>query len=290
MEGKTIQKDGKGFNKFRWSLIILFFISIVLMGAGSIIPGINSLDPMMLNAIGSILVTILLLIIVTLHGTERYGKKNILIFFIITAAVAYLFENINVMTGWPAGYYSYTSNLGMLKVPFVIVFDYFTMGYLAWMIAQILTGQYSKKLAGKQIFIIPFIASFIMVMWDLAMDPISSTVQALYVWQVPGPYFGVPIMNYVGWFLVVFIFYQIFAWYISKYDNLTPEKATKLSNKPFWSEAPVIYAIMGVYNILYVVSVYNDITISMALITVFTMMFVIILALVNVWNNPNLKS
>lgn len=211
------------------------------------------------------------------------------IFFLITASVAYLFENINVATGWPAGHYSYTSNLGLLPVPFIIVFDYFTMGYLSWMISQVLTGNYSEKLIGKQIFILSFIAAFIMVMWDLGMDPINSTILGLYVWDVPGPYFGVPIMNFLAWFLVVFIFFQIFAIYISKYDHITSEKLPKIANKPYWDETPVTYGIMGLYNILFVISAYDDITLSMALVTVFTMGFVTLLALIDIMNNNELR-
>jgi putative membrane protein len=284
-----MNEKGGSFRKFRWALIIIFLISVVLMGAYTQIPGLNTMDPMIFNAVGSILVTLLMLLIVALHGTERYGKKNMLIFFMITAGVAYLFENINVATGWPAGSYSYTSNLGFLPVPFVIVFNYFTMGYLSWMTSQILTANYAEKLKGKQIFILPLVAAFIMVMWDLGMDPINSTILDLYIWDVPGPYFGVPIMNFVAWFVVVFIFFQLFALYISKYDNINSEKVSKISNKPYWSEAPVTYGIMGLYNILFVISFRNDLTISMALITVFTMGFVVILALVNIWNNPDLK-
>jgi putative membrane protein len=285
---ENVQKEGKGFNKFRWTLIIIFLISVVLMGTYTRIPGLNTMDSMVFNSVGSILVTLLMLLIVILHGVDRYGKKNMFIFFIITAGVAYLFENINVATGWPAGHYSYTSNLGFLPVPFIIVFNYFTMGYLSWMTSHILTGNYGEKLKGKMIFIVPLIASFIMVMWDLGMDPINSTILSLYVWQVPGPYFGVPLMNFVFWFIVVFIFFQLFALYISKSEKKS-EKVKKISNKPYWSEAPVTYGIMGLYNILFVISYPNNLTISMALITVFTMIFVTILALINVLNNKDLK-
>lgn len=281
----TMGNDGKSFNRFRWALIIIFLISVVIMGVYTQIPGLNSLNPMVLNSVGSILVTILLILIVVLHGAERYGRKNLFIFFLITAGVAYTFENIAVATGW----YTYSSNLGMLPVPFVIVLDYFAMGYLSWMTSQILTMNYSEKLRGKQIFIVPLIAAFIMVMWDLGMDPINSTILQLYVWQNPGAYFGVPMMNFVFWFVVVFLFFQIFALYISRYDKIIPEKISKISNKSYWSEAPVTYGIMGLYNILFVISFYNSITLSMALITVFTMGFVTILALVNIMNNKRLN-
>lgn len=156
------------------------------------------------------------------------------------------------------------------------------------MLSHVLTGQYHKKLEGKQIFIVPFIAAFIMVMWDLSVDPISSTLQSLWVWTYPGAYFGVPISNFFGWFLVVYLFFQIFALYLSKYDSVNEKIVSKLSNKTYWAEAVVVYGITGLGTILSIFYQYNDITVSMALITVFTMIFVAILALVNILNNPKL--
>jgi len=46
---------------------------------------------------------------------------------------------------------------------------------------------------------------------------------------------------------------------------------------------------MALGTILSIFYQFNDITIDMALITVFTMVFVAILAFVNIINNPDLK-
>lgn len=240
-------------------------------------------------AIDSFLVTAFLFIIAVFHGIERYGKKNILIFFLITWVVSFSFESLSIATGFPFGFYHYSSSLGFWTVPLIIIFAYFSIGYLSWMLAHILTGQYSKKLEGKQIIIVPFIAAFIMVMWDLTVDPISSTLQNLWVWNSPGAYFGVPISNFLGWFLVVYLFFQIFALYLSRYDIIKIEIASKISNKSYWIEAAAVYGIAALGTILSIFYQYNEITISMALITVFTMLFVTILAGVNIFNNPNLK-
>ncbi|WP_207669017.1 carotenoid biosynthesis protein [Clostridium chromiireducens] len=59
------------------------------------------------------------------------------------------------------------------------------------------------------VFLVPLIATFIMVMWDVVMDPITATVNKVWIWEDGGSYFGVPISNYLGWFLVVYIFLQI---------------------------------------------------------------------------------
>ncbi|MBI5460230.1 carotenoid biosynthesis protein [Methanobacterium sp.] len=281
MGNETVKKDGKGFSKLRWSLILVFLIANILV--------VFSYSNTNLLALDTFLVTALLFILAVVHGTERYGKKNILIFFLITWAVSFSFENLSIATGFPFGFYHYSPSLGLLTVPLIIIFAYFAIGYLSWVLSHILTGQYSKKLEGKQIFIVPFIAAFIMVMWDLSVDPISSTLQGFWVWTYPGAYFGVPISNFFGWFLVVYLFFQIFALYLYKYDSVNVKIVSKLSNKPYWIEATVVYGITGLGTILSIFYQYNDITVSMALITVFTMIFVTILALINILNNPELK-
>lgn len=274
-------KHLKTFNKLRWSLIVLFLIVNILL--------IFTYQNPNLLAIDSFLVTAILFILALLHGNERYGKKNITIFFLITWAVSFFFENLSIATGFPFGFYHYSPSLGLLTVPLIIIFAYFAIGYLAWTLAHVLTGQYARKLEGKKVFVIPFIAAFLMVMWDLTVDPISSTLQGLWVWTTPGAYFGVPISNFFGWFLVVYLFFQIFALYLSRYETMKPEKLSKISNKPYWMEAAAVYAITALGTILSVFYQYNDITISMALITVFTMVFVALLALINISNNPDLK-
>jgi len=274
-------EDGvKRFNKLRWSLILGFFILNILLIFTYKNPNLLAFD--------SFIATGLIFIVVFLYAIERYGKNNALIFFIITSAVSLFFENLSVATGFPFGLYHYSPSLGVLAVPLIIIFEYFAMGYLSWILSHILTGQYSKRIEGKQNFLVPLIATFIMVMWDLTVDPISATLQGLWVWTNPGPFFGIPISNYFGWFLVVYIFLQILALYLSKYDSIKPEKVLTISNKPFWSEAPVIYGIMAMGTMLSIFYQFNDITIDMALITFFTMGFVAILAIINIWNNDNL--
>ena len=279
MANKTLH-DKIRFNKFRWSLILVFFIFNLLFIFTYKDPNLLALD--------SFVATALIFIVVFFYAVERYGKRNALIFFIVTSVVSLFFENLSVITGFPFGFYHYSPSLGVLPVPLIIIFEYFAMGYLSWILAHILTGQYSKRLEGKQIFLVPLVATFIMVMWDLTVDPISATLQGLWVWTYPGPFFGIPISNYFGWFLVVYIFLQILALYLSKYDTIPPQKVETISNKPFWSEAPVIYGTMAMGTILSLFYVFNDITIDMAVITFFTMVFVALLALINVWNNESL--
>ncbi|MFX1266182.1 MAG: carotenoid biosynthesis protein, partial [Promethearchaeota archaeon] len=42
--------------------------------------------------------------------------------------------------------------------------------------------------------------ALLLIMFDLILDP-AAVVLNIWVWDVPGPYYGIPISNYSGWFL-----------------------------------------------------------------------------------------
>jgi putative membrane protein len=46
-----------------------------------------------------------------------------------------------------------------------------------------------------------------MVAWDLSMDPVWSTVMHSWIWLQGGAYFGVPVSNFLGWYLTVYVIY-----------------------------------------------------------------------------------
>lgn len=43
------------------------------------------------------------------------------------------------------------------------------------------------------------------------MDPPSATLGHAWIWHNGGGYFGVPLSNYFGWYLTVWMFFQAFA-------------------------------------------------------------------------------
>jgi putative membrane protein len=268
-------------NRIRSGLVIAFIVFNICLTLTYFIkkPWLISLD--------SILVTIFLFSIAVLHGLERYGWKNLAFFFLVTFAVSFTFENLSVRTGFPFGLYHYSPELGLMQVPLIIIFAYFSMGYLSWMMAHILLSQYQSPLQGIRIFLVPLTASFIMVMWDLTIDPISSTLQGLWVWHEPGAYFGVPISNFFGWFLVVYLFYQIFALYLKWEEQEGYLPAADQMKRSYWYQVPIVYGMMGLGNILSLFYSFNAITLSMSLITVFTMIFVSLLSAARIARDLN---
>ena len=62
------------------------------------------------------------------------------------------------------------------------------------------------------------VGAVIMTAWDLAMDPMMVAGEH-WVWDVPGAYFGIPLQNYWGWWLTIFVTFILFR----ILGGLTPE-------------------------------------------------------------------
>src|SRR5713101_7737479 len=151
-----------------------------------------------------------------LHAAQRYGWAGIITFLVVCLAVSNLFENSSILTGFPFGHYYYTSSLGpkLFLVPLLIGPAYFGTGYLAWVLGTVLVGDVRPRGNAFTTFAVPLIASFVMVAWDLGMDPTNSTIRHNWIWQQGGGYFGVPLTNYLGWSFTVYVFCQLFALYL----------------------------------------------------------------------------
>lgn len=277
------QSFNNGFNEVRW-FIILIFLAITILCSFWKTPFANEVAPII--SIAAIFSA------VWLHGTVRYGIKNLIVFFLITWIVSNFFEALSIQMGFPFGHYYYDKLIGprLFQVPLIIMFAYFSTGYASWILANVLLDQYSTPLKGRNLFFVPIIAAFLMVMWDLCMDPLCSTLGSLWVWRDGGLYFGVPLQNYFGWFFVVYIIYQLFAFYSSKFAVDDSNKNDVFHSKWFWMEAVAVYGIQGLTQIVQFISATDHLEIygSMALITVFTMLFVTLISYLEIKKNKQL--
>ena len=63
---------------------------------------------------------------------------------------------------------------------------------------------YSKdKITTKNRLTISTLTATFAVLYDLYLDPIAVHL-GIWIWSNPGPWFGVPIGNFVGWWLITF--------------------------------------------------------------------------------------
>jgi len=145
-----------------------------------------------------------------LHGSLRLGWRKTLLLLALTFGVSLLFESVGVATGWVYGPYHYTDKLGpkfLGLVPYLIPVAWFMMTYPSFIIASRLAPALKNVWAWR--VWVAGVGALVMTAWDLAMDPMMSA-GGHWIWEVEGAYFGIPLQNYWGWWLTVFVTFILF--------------------------------------------------------------------------------
>ncbi len=223
-------------NRILWAMTALFavfaFVKATPLAAGmkAIIPVVSILVPT---------------VFAFMHGVRRLGWRTMLVFFVITFVVSWCYESLSITTGFPFGNYHYTAKLGpkLGLVPLLIMPAYFAVCYLSWNLAHIVLDKFDQKADAQLRFAVPVIASFIMVMWDMSMDPARSTLNQAWIWHDGGGYFGVPFVNFLGWFLCVYTIFQLLALYLMRSgirEDVT-EAASGDDRKTHWHQVTALY-------------------------------------------------
>lgn len=157
------------------------------------------------------------------HFTRWAGWRYALLGFVIIALVSFFVEAFGVATGlWFGNYYYPDGPLGplLLGVPPLIQLQYFAMGYAALMIGRSVTGTLTSAARGCMLTAGAIIAAFGMTVLDLASDPRQSTQLGMWIWRDGGSYFGVPVQNFVGWFLETLIFFLLVQWMLTRFSAI----------------------------------------------------------------------
>jgi uncharacterized membrane protein len=190
-----------------------------------------------------------LLVFALIHGAMFYGRRGILIFFVISFIVGNVFENLGVATGFPFGRFYYTDAMGpkLFQVPILAGLAYAWMGYLSWTLGRVILGNLRSPLVGTRVITLPLVAAFIMIAWDLANDPVWANIDRLWVWQEGGAYFGVPLTNFLGLYWVYYLIHQSFAIYLrGRFPAANPLPAG------YWRWAIIFYALCAAGGIIVV--------------------------------------
>ena len=288
-----MNNQARASNAWLWVCIVLY----VLLGAARFLHNghLERLTPFISVSI--------LMGFAIVHGIRRYGWKHFVVFFIVTFIVSWSYETLSILTGFPFGHYVYTDQLGpkLWLVPLLIMPAYFSMGYIAWTLGHVLLDRFDDRLTGVEVVLVPALASFVMVMWDLCIDPASSTISGAWIWRDGGGYFGVPLVNFLGWYLCVFTIYLVFALYLRRSADWTT--AENLGDRSTWVLPAVMYAAVMLPRLLEPLAGGDsvqvtshdghvwwtgDIHTASALVALFTMLFVTVLALVRVSRSPAL--
>ena len=113
---------------------------------------------------------------------------------LIAAGIGFVAELIGVATGYPFGAYSYTPVLApaLLGVPVVVGG--------AWMVLFTYVRQMRIGIVAS---------ALAMTALDLVIDPLAANFLGYWHWQPRGPYYGVPLLNFAGWFAVALLIFAV---------------------------------------------------------------------------------
>ena len=118
--------------------------------------------------------------------------------FVIVYVVSLGAELAGTTVGLPFGPYHYTDGLGWKwfdHVPVLIPASWFMMALPSYAIAS---WRYPHESTAVSRVVL---GSFILLSWDLALDPAMSLATKYWIWGTDGPYYGMPLLNLVGWFV-----------------------------------------------------------------------------------------
>jgi putative membrane protein len=126
-----------------------------------------------------------------------YAGRRWLGAFGLLYAISLSSELLGTTVGLPFGPYGYTGALGPRwfgHVPLLIPLSWFFMAVPSYALAGILVP------IGSRPWRRVLLASFVLLSWDLALDPAMSHATTYWVWGTAGPYYGMPLLNLFGWY------------------------------------------------------------------------------------------
>lgn len=138
------------------------------------------------------------------------GKRGALA-GILCLLIAWMVEYAGETSGIPFGHYTYTEVLqpqiaGVVPLP--IAFAWVTAVVGAWQIASL--SQHSTIIVKQNPkLLIGLITATLVLLLDLQIETVATLVHPYWVWDEAGPYYGVPITNFVAWWLIALLMTMI---------------------------------------------------------------------------------
>lgn len=180
------------------------------------------------------------------YSYKKYGTKKTIIYFLPIIIATLIIESAGVASGrfYYPGYVLYLSVVGG-SVPLIII--------LAWSINLVLFLNLGKHFISKiykkrnylQIIFISTVAGLFGVCLDLLEDPIAHH-NNWWIWEETlkgAKFFEVPILNFVGWFLL--IFFMSIATLLIERSRFSDNRKVLLSISSLSITGSVIFVVHG---------------------------------------------
>lgn len=134
-------------------------------------------------------------VLVALMYLPDLGASRTLQCVALASGVGLVVELVGTNTGIPFGPYRYTSFLDpklLGDVPVLIPLSWFGVSLISYDLARRTGLGRAGRIAAGALFL---------MLWDVALDPAMSRGFPVWRWEVYGAYYGMPLLNWAGWFL-----------------------------------------------------------------------------------------
>ncbi len=142
------------------------------------------------------------LIAVLLTLAQTWSIKRVISIFVAVSVLTWGLEVLGVLTGFPFGSYTYTNKLQpqIAGVPLLIPLAWLMMLAPAWGLSSAILHSISKRLGKYYWIIYSALSGLAFTAWYLYLDP-QMVSRDLWTWLESGRYFGIPMVNFFGWWL-----------------------------------------------------------------------------------------
>lgn len=129
------------------------------------------------------------------------GWRRSLAFGAITAFIGYGFEFVGVRSPLLFGHYHYADffSYHLSGVPLIIPIAWFAAVLTSLCVAHLFLPRKTRPV------VTILVSSAIAVLYDIPVEYLAKNVTHAWVWEEGGWLFGVPLVNFIGWFLVAAI-------------------------------------------------------------------------------------
>lgn len=231
-------------------------------------------------------------------AVTHLGWKKAVSFTVVGYLIAFISEYSSINTGIPYGWYYYIDTTKMQElwvagVPFFDSLSYVFLTYCSYTVALLtvspvktfkwnLVTLETRSIRGS--FAVLLLGSLYQVFLDIVIDPVALQgnrwfLGQIYGYREAGSHFGVPLSNYIGWWIVSIIL--IFA--LQRIDARVArncEKPVGITNLPYRALlGPVLYLSVLVFNFAVTIQIGENLM-AMTGIFMFTLPVVIVTVLI----------
>lgn len=173
-------------------VVPLVGVALLLAGRAGLVPDAVAFNPY------AMVVAVLVMALPLIAGVAPIVDRRAAAGLAALAAFAWSIEFVAVHTGWPYGEFAYQRDLGPMlldAVPLALPVFFLPILVNGYLLGVLLLGSAADRLEVR----LPVVVALVVGL-DLVLDP-GAVALGFWAWTEPGPYYGVPLQNVLGWVL-----------------------------------------------------------------------------------------